>query len=52
VDSTIALPILTAYALGKRKERPLKRLYTKRDALMEEIRIAHLESSGAKGHRS
>jgi deoxyhypusine synthase len=52
VDSTIALPILTAYALGKRKERPLKRLYTRRDALMEEIRIAHLESAGAKGPRS
>ena len=34
VDSTIALPILTAYALGKRAPRPLRRLYTKRDALM------------------
>jgi len=54
VDSTIALPILTAYALGKRAARPLRRLYTKRDALMEEIRAAHLEASsaGAKGHRS
>ena len=30
----------------------IKRLYTKRDALMEEIRVAHLESAGAKGHPS
>src|SRR5712671_1394521 len=47
VDSTIALPILTAYALSKRKARPLRRLYAKRDALMEEIRAAHAEASAA-----
>jgi deoxyhypusine synthase len=47
VDSTIALPILTAYALSKRSARPLKRLYTKRDALMKEIRAAHLEATAA-----
>ncbi|HEY2923780.1 MAG TPA: deoxyhypusine synthase [Candidatus Eisenbacteria bacterium] len=61
VDSTIALPILTAYALSKRPARPLRRLYTKREALMEEIRAAHLEATAAtsavpnrttKGNRS
>jgi len=54
LDSTVALPILTAYALSKRGARPLRRLYTKRDALMEEIRAAHLEASAAaaKGNRS
>jgi len=54
VDSTIALPILTAYALSKRKPRPLRRLYTKRDALLEEIRAAHLSATAAeaKGHGS
>ena len=41
VDSTVALPILTAYALSKRQARPLKRLYGKRDALMEQLRAAH-----------
>ena len=41
VDSTVALPILTAYALSKRKARPLKKLYGKRDALMEQLRSAH-----------
>ncbi|HZI88940.1 MAG TPA: deoxyhypusine synthase [Candidatus Polarisedimenticolia bacterium] len=48
VDSTIALPILTAYALAKREPRPLRRLYTKRDALLEEIRAAHLEVKGSR----
>jgi len=54
VDSTVALPILTAYALSKRKPRPLRRLYTKRDALLEEIRAAHLSATaaGAKEHGS
>ncbi len=53
VDSTIALPILTAYALAKRPPRPLRRLYQKREALLEEIRSAFLESKGAaaKGTR-
>ena len=41
VDSTVALPILTAYALSKRPARPLKRLYGKRDSLMEQLRAAH-----------
>jgi deoxyhypusine synthase len=40
VDSTIALPILTAYALGKRKARPLRRLYQSRETLLEELRAA------------
>jgi deoxyhypusine synthase len=34
VDSTIAFPILTSYALAKVKPRPLKRLYDNREALM------------------
>jgi len=52
VDSTIALPILTAYALSKRPARPLKRLYTKREALLEEIRAAHMVVAAAsKGGR-
>lgn len=38
LDSTIALPVLTSYALGKKKPRKLKRLYDKRDALMARLR--------------
>lgn len=45
LDSTIALPVLTSYALAKRKPRKLKRLYDKRAAmmkrLMEEFRKAN-----------
>lgn len=37
-DSTIALPIMTAYALSKRKPRALRRLYDRRDALVERLR--------------
>lgn len=38
LDSTIALPILTSYALAKRKPRKLKRLYDKRGAMMRTLR--------------
>jgi len=34
VDSTIALPLITSYALAKKKPRKLKRLYDKREANM------------------
>lgn len=34
VDATVALPLLTAYALAKRPPRPLKRLYDRRDELL------------------
>jgi deoxyhypusine synthase len=34
VDSTVALPLIAAYALGTREPRPLKRLYDRRDELM------------------
>jgi deoxyhypusine synthase len=37
LDSTIALPILTSYALAKRKPRKLKRLYDKRGAMMKRL---------------
>ena len=37
LDSTIALPILTSYALAKRKPRKLKRLYDQRDKMMRTL---------------
>lgn len=36
-DTTIALPILTHYALSAHKKRPLKRLYDKRPALLKAL---------------
>ena len=38
VDSTIALPLLTSYALAKRKPRKLKRLMDRREASMKRLR--------------
>lgn len=38
LDSTVSLPLLTAYALSAVKPRKLKRLYLRRDELLEKIR--------------
>lgn len=38
LDTTIALPVLTSYALGKKKKRKLKRLYDRREELMARLR--------------
>ena len=43
VDSTIALPLMTSYALAKHKKRKLKRLYDKR-----EQNLARLKAEFAK----
>lgn len=47
-DSTIALPILTAYVLATVEPRPLKRLYDRREALLEQLKSAYtaLRDSG------
>ena len=38
LDSTVALPLLTAYAHARHDKRKLKRLYDKRDAMMKRLR--------------
>jgi len=38
LDTTVALPILTSYALAKKKSRPLKKLYHRRDDLMRAMK--------------
>ena len=51
-DSTIALPLLTSYALAKRKPRRLKRLYERRGDMMEAlVREAKAASRPAASHR-
>ena len=37
LDSTVALPILTAYALDAHGPRPHRRLYDRRDAMLKEL---------------
>ena len=46
LDSTIALPILTSYALAKRKPRALKRLYDKRGAMMATLKREFAKANG------
>jgi deoxyhypusine synthase len=41
VDSTVALPLITAYALQRRKPRRLRRLYDKREEMMATLRTAY-----------
>jgi deoxyhypusine synthase len=36
-DTTIALPIITYYALARHAKRPLKRVYDKRDQLVKAL---------------
>ena len=48
VDSTVALPLLTAYILENVPPRPLRRLYDRREELLEQLREAHLEAEVQK----
>ncbi len=41
VDSTVALPLITAYALARRKARKPRRLFEQRDAMMEKLKGAY-----------
>jgi deoxyhypusine synthase len=45
LDSTVALPLLTSYALAKRDPRPLKRLYDRRESLMAQLRTEYEQSA-------
>lgn len=41
-DTTIALPLMTAYALEASKPRPLKKLYLKKDELLKRMQEVYL----------
>ena len=45
LDSTVAMPLLTAYVLARVRPRPLKRLYEKRDNMLEVLRQEYLRGS-------
>ena len=51
VDSTIALPLLTAYALSRHEPRPHRRLMERMDELMEQLTEGYTKSR-ASGKRS
>ena len=42
VDSTIAMPLLTAYVLSRVKPRRFKRLYERRDEILEKLKSKYL----------
>jgi deoxyhypusine synthase len=44
VDSTVALPLITAYALAKREPRKLKRLYDRREEMMGLLKSEYAKS--------
>jgi deoxyhypusine synthase len=44
LDSTIALPLLTAYVLARSKPRQPKRLYQRRDELLDKIKARYLKT--------
>lgn len=45
-DTTLALPILTAYALDRHEPRRLARLYDRREAMMEALTEAYRDARG------
>ncbi|MDX2040999.1 MAG: deoxyhypusine synthase [Acidobacteriota bacterium] len=44
VDSTVALPLITAYAMAKHEPRPLKRLYDRREEMMSLLKSEYSKS--------
>ncbi len=43
LDSTVALPLITAYALSRTKPRKPKKLYHRRDEMLEKVRQQYLK---------
>ena len=48
VDTTIALPIIAAYAMARHAPRPLKRLYDRREAMMNLLKEEHARAAASK----
>ena len=44
IDSTVALPLITAYAFAKREPRKLKRLYDRREEMMDLLKSEYAKS--------
>ena len=52
VDNTIGLPLLTAYALARRKPRPLKRLYDRRGQMNTRLLVAYRAAGKRRDERA
>jgi deoxyhypusine synthase len=51
-DATIALPLVTAYALARHAPRPLRRLYQRRSQFYEKLRLEYLAQDAGRTCRS
>ena len=51
LDSTVALPLVAAYAHARHAPRPLKRLYERRAEMLEGLRRAHSAAKSARPAR-
>ncbi len=51
VDTTIGLPLLTAYALAKRKPRAHRRLYERREEVLEYLKRAYRQARDFRDSR-
>jgi len=45
-DTTLIAPLLTAYAVTRHEPRPLRRLYDRRDAMLDRLRSDYLKKGG------
>lgn len=52
LDTTVGFPLLAAYALGTRKRRPLKRLYERRDEMMQRLTAAYHKAKSDRDTRA
>jgi deoxyhypusine synthase len=52
LDNTVAFPILAAYALARRTPRPLRRLYDRRGAMMDQLQKAYKASKAERDERA
>ncbi|HZI21973.1 MAG TPA: deoxyhypusine synthase [Gemmatimonadales bacterium] len=52
LDNTVGFPILAAYALAKRKQRRLRRLYDRRDEMMQQLTEAYREAKRDRDARA
>jgi deoxyhypusine synthase len=52
LDSTVGLPLLAAYALGKRKPRAQKRLFDRRSEMLDRLRAAYHSARDFRDQRA
>jgi deoxyhypusine synthase len=52
LDNTVGFPVLAAYALARRKRRPLKRLYDRRGELLAGLISAYQQAKAERDARA